>query len=514
MKQRRLKIVGVVGSGSRRYPELSNFVGKAVAKSGCHLLTGGGGGVMEEASKAFCEISPREGICIGILRGDTYPESGNIGTRLFHTPSYINDWVELPIHTHLPLSGRRGREQGSRNHINVLSPDVLVALPGGNGTYSEVTLRIDYGREVILFLGGGNINGYTEGYFRSLSYYDGQVHIAHSEGELEYILLKALGIEATPPENNSLLQTEKNLFLQTHSLDLEPPFAETNSSGKDMVDDPLDQPFVFPSMLDKRVLIVGVGGGSDIISAYALAEMLGSREPAKFIYANVKSRIRENLQHRSAHIYELPAERITLMPGMHTHGTTLIDQSMPRGTDSCPLILQLPGEGEVNECAQLVQEIQEMSFDMIISVDTGGDSIVREAISGPKGRDQRMIEILALVSKPWLHVVIAPGCDGEITASQFKNAISELQSTQSYMGCFSIEPMLSIFRTLAEPLKRNRTPNIIVDANEGLLDVGADVNSLVVPRGIWPEIPKKWFSVAVVVNLQTMNVQPTAGGEA
>ena len=233
--------------------------------------------------------------------------------------------------------------------------------------------------------------------------------------------------------------------------------------------------------------------------------MLGSRESAKFIYANVKSRIRENLQHRSAHIYELPAERITLMPGMHTHGTTLIDKSIPRGTDGCPFILQLPGEEDENGCTQLVEEIREMSFDMIISVDTGGDSIVREATSGPKGRDRRMLEILALVGKPWFHVVIAPGCDGETFSSQFQNAISELQSTQSYMGCFSIEPMIPIFRTLAEPLKSNRTPNIIVDANEGLLDVREDGNSLVVPRGIWPEIPKKWFSIAVVVNPQTMN---------
>ena len=153
---------------------------------------------MEETRKAFCEVLPREGLCIGILRGNTYPESDNTRTKLFHTPSYINDWVELPIHTHLPLSGHRGREQGSRNHINVLSPDVLVALPGGSGTYSEVTLRIDYGREVILFLGDGNINGYTEEYFRSLSYYDGQILIAHSKDELESLLLQELGIETTP----------------------------------------------------------------------------------------------------------------------------------------------------------------------------------------------------------------------------------------------------------------------------------------------------------------------------
>ena len=191
-----------MGSGADPYPELARHVGRAVAERGCHLLTGGGGGVMAEASKAFCEVSPRAGICIGILKGRTGPAPGDSRGALLHTPSLANRWVELPIHTHLPLSGSQGRENESRNHINVLSSDVLVALPGGSGTYAEVTLRIDYGKCLILFLGDYDIDGHRAEHFCSLSRYNNQVLIAQSPEALDSLLNQALN--ARVPEGSSL----------------------------------------------------------------------------------------------------------------------------------------------------------------------------------------------------------------------------------------------------------------------------------------------------------------------
>ena len=62
-------------------------------------------------------------------------------------------WIELSIRTHLPLSGKRGTETLSRNHINVLTSDFISALPGGPGTASEVELALRYKRPLILYLG-------------------------------------------------------------------------------------------------------------------------------------------------------------------------------------------------------------------------------------------------------------------------------------------------------------------------------------------------------------------------
>ena len=67
-------------------------------------------------------------------------------------PGYPNPWVEIPIATHLPLSGTQGQDDLSRNHINVLSADAVVAFPGGPGTLSEVKLALRYQRPVVAFL--------------------------------------------------------------------------------------------------------------------------------------------------------------------------------------------------------------------------------------------------------------------------------------------------------------------------------------------------------------------------
>ena len=63
-----------------------------------------------------------------------------------------NPWVEIPIFTHLPLSGIRGTDPLSRNHVNVLSSDVIIALPGGAGTASEARLALAYGRPIVAFV--------------------------------------------------------------------------------------------------------------------------------------------------------------------------------------------------------------------------------------------------------------------------------------------------------------------------------------------------------------------------
>ena len=61
-------------------------------------------------------------------------------------------WVEIPILTHLPLSGKQGTDPMSRNHINVLTSRVIIALPGAFGTASEVSLALRYQRPLIAYL--------------------------------------------------------------------------------------------------------------------------------------------------------------------------------------------------------------------------------------------------------------------------------------------------------------------------------------------------------------------------
>jgi len=143
----RRPIVGVMGSSSRAYGDLAEPLGRWLASLGVHLLNGGGVATMEAVSRAFAEVSPREGLVIGVLPADL-PD----GTAVPRA-GYPNPFVEIAIFTHLPLNGITGTDPRSRNHINILSSDVVVVLPGGEGTQSEMALSMRYGKPVIAFFG-------------------------------------------------------------------------------------------------------------------------------------------------------------------------------------------------------------------------------------------------------------------------------------------------------------------------------------------------------------------------
>ena len=144
---RRRPVIGVMGSGVEAHSALAVPLGRWLAQQGFHLLTGGGAGVMAAVGRAFAEVADRDGLLVGVLpsqAGD--PECGP-------PAGYPNHWVELVIRTHLPARGPRAGSDFSRNHINVLTSDVVIGLPGGAGTLSELALAVRYGRPCVAFLG-------------------------------------------------------------------------------------------------------------------------------------------------------------------------------------------------------------------------------------------------------------------------------------------------------------------------------------------------------------------------
>jgi predicted Rossmann-fold nucleotide-binding protein len=151
----RRRVVAVIGSG-RSADVCCADVGRLVASLGFDLLTGGGRGVMEAVSRAFYETSPRSGLVIGVIPAEVHgleqiEQLTAADVTYEPPPGYPNEWVEIAIYTHLPDSGEEGALRSSRNHINVLSADAIIALPGRSGTESEVWLAKQYGIPVIAY---------------------------------------------------------------------------------------------------------------------------------------------------------------------------------------------------------------------------------------------------------------------------------------------------------------------------------------------------------------------------
>lgn len=137
----RSKTIGVMGSGKQPWIELAAPLGHALAAAGYHLLTGGGQGVMSSVSEAFCAVPGRAGRSIGVVPTEAVEselgENGGADVGKGYRPlsGYPNPFVEItivsPLPRHLPDAPPGTL---SRNSINVLSSDVIVALPGSHGT--------------------------------------------------------------------------------------------------------------------------------------------------------------------------------------------------------------------------------------------------------------------------------------------------------------------------------------------------------------------------------------------
>ncbi|HEY8391972.1 MAG TPA: TIGR00725 family protein [Capillibacterium sp.] len=121
-------IVGVMGGGEGASPEVCELaykLGGLIADQGWVLLNGGWGvGVMDASARGAKE---HNGLTVGIL-----PDRNK---------ELASAYIDIPIVT--------GMGDG-RNFINILSSDIVVALPGRSGTISEIALALKNGKNVIL----------------------------------------------------------------------------------------------------------------------------------------------------------------------------------------------------------------------------------------------------------------------------------------------------------------------------------------------------------------------------
>lgn len=138
-------VIGVLGSGQNEWEEWSVPLGRWIAENGFHLLTGGGKGVMEAVARGFHSVEKREGLSIGVVPTEECEERGYVACK-----GYPNAWVELPLVSPLPAFYGTDDDQVSRNHIVVLTADILIALPGSKGTRNEISLATKFKKPILL----------------------------------------------------------------------------------------------------------------------------------------------------------------------------------------------------------------------------------------------------------------------------------------------------------------------------------------------------------------------------
>ncbi|UCD37066.1 MAG: TIGR00725 family protein [Fidelibacterota bacterium] len=124
---KRIPIIGVMGGGQvpSDTEKLAHELGRALAGNGWIVLNGGrNAGVMAAVSAGAASAG---GMIVGIL-----PDQ---------------DLSRASPHLTIPI--RTGLGDG-RNVLNILSSDVVVALPGSAGTLSEIALALKHGKPLLM----------------------------------------------------------------------------------------------------------------------------------------------------------------------------------------------------------------------------------------------------------------------------------------------------------------------------------------------------------------------------
>ena len=98
-------------------------IGKMIAEVGAILVCGGLGGVMQAASKGAHEAG---GLTIGLLPGKDKADA--------------NPYIDVPLPTSIGYA---------RNVMVACSADIIVALPGSNGTLCEICYGMVHHRPII-----------------------------------------------------------------------------------------------------------------------------------------------------------------------------------------------------------------------------------------------------------------------------------------------------------------------------------------------------------------------------
>jgi len=274
---------------------------------------------------------------------------------------------------------------------------------------------------------------------------------------------------------------------------------------------------MFQSLLfeNKRVLVIGLGGGCDCIVAYAFAkEILGplTKESTTLVYGNTMGP-RSLPGHRKIKecIFAVPEIPVPIIKGDKYHATSKIDCSLPRGPEGSPLIFIIKEDsGDPREVfdrnkSAILSDLNEMHFDYIFGIDTGGDSLTGgiDWKDHPSlGRDRQMLAILSWINPPtqFWHIMIAPCSDGESSYELMTNYLEKSKQDGYLLGTFSCVPMLDRMRGLILNLEPFRTPTLMIRAFDGELKKDpVHEGRIILPRGINPIVPQEWLVTGYII---------------
>lgn len=251
-----------------------------------------------------------------------------------------------------------------------------------------------------------------------------------------------------------------------------------------------------------NILIIGVGGGCDIFTTYSFYKYILSfiDYPTNIFIANTRRSKKDtsHLQKISKHIFELLPYNLNKVEKQSYK--KIFDIELLPYSNNIKIVI-LPDRTLIDECNELIEELSFKKWDLIVSIDTGGDSICddNKSYKIKDNRDFEMIQILKSVRNItnclYYHVIFGLGCDGEYDKDTLLKMIDIYKKSKKYIGSFNItNDMYLSLDSFSKYFKMNRTINILLNNRYN------NNEHVLIPRGKKYMIPTTWLKQFIILD--------------
>jgi hypothetical protein len=204
-----------------------------------------------------------------------------------------------------------------------------------------------------------------------------------------------------------------------------------------------------------HALIVGVGGGGDVVGALASArflEFLGlhftlggvSWERLEYDPVPGPRMLSEVKNVRVIHPYAWMANPLSQTSG----GAFFAEAKMAAAIEREVLLVDING-GVTGTVEALVAAMQELNADLLIGIDVGGDSLARGDEPGLRSplADSIMLAAFVELEKRGIRALwgmFGYGSDGELTCDEIETALGKVAAAGGLLGAWALTPRIAV----------------------------------------------------------------------
>jgi hypothetical protein len=203
----------------------------------------------------------------------------------------------------------------------------------------------------------------------------------------------------------------------------------------------------------RRALVLGIGGGGDVVGALALARLCESLGTPFALGGVAWERFAIDPHPGPRPMAEIRGGRAlgdgAVLAGPQTatpEGVPFAEARMAAHLGSETVLIDVSG-GTAGAAEGIASAAGELGCDLLVCVDVGGDVLARGGEPGLASPlcDAVMVAAALRIAgrvKPLL-AVVGPGCDGELTAAEVLERVAELARAGAWLGAWGVTPQIA-----------------------------------------------------------------------